>query len=106
MTGQTQFLTYRADITSLGAVTPGSNTVTVSGMDFGQNNGAGILAIIDEGGDLATLLLRDGSDRAFISSPAPMDTTVPQLFIFDGTGVARTATLTMFFSDVEGQAIR
>jgi hypothetical protein len=103
MTGQTQFLTYRADITSLGAVTPGSNTVTVSGMDFGQNNGAGILAIIDEGGDLATLLLRDGSDRAFISSPAPMDTTVPQLFIFDGTGVARTATLTMFFSDVEGQ---
>jgi len=103
ISGQTQFLTYRADITSLGAVTPGSNTVSISGLDFGQNNGAGILAVIDEGGDLATLLLRDGSDRAFVSSPAPMDTTVPQLFVFDGAGVARSATLSLFFSDVAGQ---
>jgi hypothetical protein len=103
ISGQTQFLTYRADITSLGKVNPGANTVAISGLDFGQNNGAGILAIIDEGGDEATLLLRDGSDRAFVSSPAPMDTTVPQLFTFPGSGVARIATLSMFFADVAGQ---
>lgn len=102
LTGETQFLTYRADITSLGAVTPGDNTVSISGLDFGQNNGAGVLAVVDEGGDLATLLLRDGSDRAYFAAPAPEDTTVPQLFIFDGAGVARTATLSMFFSDVAG----
>ena len=102
-TGATQFLTYRADITSLGAVVPGDNLVSVSGLDFGQNNGAGILAVIDEGGETATLLLKDGSDRAFFNSPAPMDTTVPQLFAFDGAGVARTGTLYLFFSDVAGQ---
>ncbi len=102
-TGATQFLTYRADITALGAVAPGDNLVAVSGLDFGQNNGAGILAVIDEGGDKASLLLRDGSDRAYINSAAPMDTTVPQLFTFDGAGVARTATMYLFFADVAGQ---
>ena len=102
-TGATQFLTYRADITALGAVVPGDSLITVSGLDFGQNNGAGILAVIDEGGETATLLLKDGSDRAFVNSPAPMDTTVPQLFTFDGAGVARTGTLYLFFSDVAGQ---
>jgi hypothetical protein len=102
-TGATQFLTYRADITALGAVAPGDNLVAVSGLDFGQNNGAGILAVIDEGGDKASLLLKDGSDRAYINSAAPMDTTVPQLFTFEGAGVDRTVTLYLFFSDVAGQ---
>lgn len=103
LTGETQFLTYRADITALGAVSPGDNTVSISGMDFGQNNGAGILVVVDEGGDLATLLLRDGSDRAYFAAPPPEDTTVPQLFVFDGAGVARTAILSMFFADVAGE---
>ncbi len=102
-TGATQFLTYRADITATGAVQPGDNTISVSGMDFGQNNGAGILAVIDEGGTGATLLLKDGSDRAFVGSSAPMDTTVPQLFSFDAAGVARSATLVLLFSDVSGR---
>lgn len=103
ITGQTQFLTYRADITSLNKVAAGGNSLAISGLDFAQNNGAGVLVVIDEGGDDATLLLRDGSDRAFFSSPAPMDTTVPQLFVFPGSGVARMATLSMFFADVAGQ---
>jgi hypothetical protein len=103
LTGDTQYLTYRADITALGQVGPGDNTLSISGVDFEQNNGAGLLVIIDDGGPLSTLLLRDGSDVAYFAAPPPEDTTEPQLFTFPGAGVARTATLSMFFADVSGE---
>ncbi len=47
--------------------------------------------------------LKDGSDRAFVNSTAPMDTTAPQLFTFEAAGVARSATLVLLFSDVSGR---
>ena len=44
--GGTQFYAFRADITALGVVTTGDNTIPVSGLDFDQNNGAGILVLV------------------------------------------------------------
>ena len=42
--------TYRADITSLGLVQAGSNTLTLAGLSFNLvNNGAGIFVIFDDG---------------------------------------------------------
>src|SRR4030065_1075369 len=41
---------FRADITSLGLITPGLNTLTVDGMSFSyRNNGAGVVVIYDNG---------------------------------------------------------
>jgi hypothetical protein len=42
--------TYRADITELGLVATGANSIEVSGLDFDQvSNGASIVAVIDDG---------------------------------------------------------
>ncbi|MGD2050685.1 MAG: hypothetical protein PVH03_14385, partial [Chloroflexota bacterium] len=54
--GQTLFMpgtydsSFRADITNLGLVSAGSNTLTVDGLDFTDvSNGAGVLVIFDDG---------------------------------------------------------
>ncbi len=47
---QSKSWTYRADITGLGLITPGPNVLSVGGLAFDAfDNGAGILAIIDDG---------------------------------------------------------
>ena len=92
---------YRADITDKELVGPGSNTITVGGLDFDIfNAGAGILVIYDDGSN-AEIDLRDGFDRAYIFSSFSTD-TVPQEFFFAPSDSIRTATLAMFFSDVSG----
>ena len=74
---------YRADITALGLVTNGANSIAISGMDFDRrNNGAGILVIYDDGGDKAEIDLVDGIDLAYHAFASPRDTTVPQTFNF------------------------
>ena len=96
---------YRADITSLGLISDGSNTLTVSGLDFGPDGvewGAGLLVIVDDGSGAASIEIRDGLDTAFGPSPSPFDTTVPQTFTFPPAGSERTANLDMFFASVEG----
>ena len=101
--GSLESSTFRADITALGLVGPGINTLTVQGMTFGEaNNGAGILAIIDDGSELAEIELRDGDDFAFFRFDPPLDTTVPQTYSFASATADRTATLTMFFASVSG----
>jgi hypothetical protein len=97
--------TYRADITALGLVAPGLNSLTVSDMAFGAaNNGAGILVLFDDGSSNAHITLRDGSDAAFIGFAPPLDTTVPQTFAFPASPKDRTATLDLFFGSVSGTA--
>lgn len=99
---------YRADITSLGLVSQGNNTLTVTGMDYGPtsfNNGAGIMVIYDDGTQ-AELSLRDGSDVAFIQFGSPLDTTVPQTYTFAAESVERTANLSMFFGSVSDGRVR
>jgi hypothetical protein len=101
-TRDVQFVAYRAVITSF--VGTGANSLLISGLDFtGSNNGAGVLVIIDDGSGAAVIEIRDGSDRAFIDALAPLDTTKAQTFIFAPEAFARTATLSMFFSDVVGE---
>lgn len=100
--GRYYFSTYRADITNLGIITAGSNTITVSEMDFAadENNGAGIMAIIDDGSQLADIQVRDGLDLAFINFPGLRNTTVPQTFTFAPAAIDRVATMPMFFGSV------
>jgi hypothetical protein len=103
-----QQFTFRADITSLGLVAPGSNTLAVSGLDFGTasvETGAGILVIIDDGGS-STLGIFDGNDYAYIgcTEDGNCQETVKQTFTFPAASSARDAKLTMFFASVAGTA--
>ena len=102
--GNTQFhfTAYRADITGLVQVGSGTNTLSIEDMDFSKgNDGAGIAVIIDDGSG-ATIKLKDGMDRAYAPNPSPGNTTEVQTFTFDPATIERTATLSMFFSSIEG----
>jgi hypothetical protein len=94
---------YRADITSLGVVGPGMNTVVVGGLDFDvDNDGAGILAIIDDGGPMAELEIRDGNDTAYFMNPGRLNVTVPQTFTFPAASTDRFGAVHLFVGSVAG----
>jgi hypothetical protein len=110
-TGNMYSLSYRADITDLGLVAPGNNTISVSGVSFdassppwgdvpGFANGASIVVIFDDG-SVADIGIRDGNDNAFINFDPTLDTTVPQTFNFAPEDVARIADLTLLVGSVE-----
>jgi len=99
-----RFSAYRADITDLALVAPGSNTFEVGGFDFAvspvdENNGASILVIYDEGPDTA-FDLRDGLDMAFFGFAPTLDATVPQVFPVTPAGGERTADLLLIVASV------
>src|SRR5262245_53642206 len=97
--------TYRADITSLGLVQPGSNTLTVAGLSFSLvNNGAGIIVIFDDGSSPGNIQIRDGSAFAYHSLAPPLNATVEQNFSFASSTADRTALLNLFFASVLGTA--
>jgi hypothetical protein len=104
---------YRADVTALGLVSAGANTLTVSSMAFASlfpnasslvegNHGAGVLVIYEEPGAAASIGVRDGLDLAYANFAPPLDTTVPQTFSFAASDAARTATLATFVGSVRG----
>jgi len=103
--------TYRADITALaqanGWVVPGANILTISGMDYeiggvGENDGAGILVIFDDGTfPKAQINLRDGNDLAFAGFAPPLDATVAQTFNFPAAGFPRQADVVLFVGSVD-----
>ena len=94
--------TQRADITSLGLVNLGLNTLTVEGMDFTymnpdyQNNGVGVLVVYDDGSGLAEIGIKEGNDCAYYTFTPPLDTTEPQAFYFASATETRYATLILF----------
>ncbi|MDF1729225.1 MAG: hypothetical protein P1U53_15915, partial [Sulfitobacter sp.] len=93
---------YRADVTGLGLIGPGANSVTGSGLDFEyRNNGFGLLIVLDDGADSETLELRDGSDFAYGDFPGNYATTDLQTFQFDAADSARNAELGLFVSSVD-----
>lgn len=98
-------LTYRADITHLGLIGLGANSLIVEGLDFGEgtgarNNGAGIVVIFKEANrNNATIRVRDGNDFAFSKLAAPLNTTKAQTFRFKAANRARTANLALFVAD-------
>jgi hypothetical protein len=103
-TGYIDRFCYRADITTGGFLIPGHNILSVSGLTFDVNNGAGVLVIIDDGFNTAEIDLRDGDDFAYAPMAPPYDTTVAQTFFFTPEDVGRAAILSMFFSSVSGTA--
>jgi hypothetical protein len=95
--------TFRADITGLNLVAPGSNSLQVSDLSFSNvANGAGILVIFDDGSTASSIEVRDGNDTAFIGFPDPRHDTIPQTFNFAAADTDREAELAMFFSSVQG----
>jgi hypothetical protein len=108
--GQTPFFfgayssAFRADITGLGLVAPGANTLSVDGLAFTKvANGAGVLVIYDDGSTTTNIQVRDGVDLAFINFfSEPRKSTIPQAFNFTAASVDRMADLAMFFSSVSG----
>jgi hypothetical protein len=97
------FSNFRADITPM--VASGLNLFSIEGMDnkdadgHGENNGAGILVIYDDG-TISEIGLVDGTDMAFAGFPEPRQTTVPQTFFFTPDTVDRVAELALFAGSV------
>jgi hypothetical protein len=99
---QKEFYSYRADVTGLELVSAGANTLTITGMEFDdENNGAGVLVVYDDGSGAANVFVRDGIDLAYIQSEEPGKTTVAQTFIFPAHESERTADLVLFVGSVK-----
>ncbi|MCH8150552.1 MAG: hypothetical protein IH987_21680 [Planctomycetes bacterium] len=91
---------YRADVTDL--IHTGSNTLTISGLDFvvgDAGNGAGLLVIFDDG-TTSGIEIRDGQDIAFARFPATRDAVVPQTFAYAASVADQVATVQMFLASV------
>jgi hypothetical protein len=101
--GNYHFFAYRQDITDMGVVTPGDNTVEISGFNFqgenDENNGATILVIYEDE-TAANIELRDGLDLAYFDFDSPLNATVPQTFNFPAEGANRVADLVIFAGSV------
>ncbi|MGI9200111.1 MAG: hypothetical protein ACR2QL_03575, partial [Woeseiaceae bacterium] len=104
---EVQHFAFRADITSLGLVSPGPNTLSISGLDFGIDSvatGAGVLVIVDDGTS-SSLGIFDGSDYAHANC-VQLDSncleTVKRTFNFPAATSARDAELAMFFTSIAG----
>jgi hypothetical protein len=102
-----EFWTYRADITGLGLVTAGANTLTVSDMNFQTelfgptgNKGAGAVVIYDDGSSSTVVGVRDGNDYAYAGFPEPYRSTVPQTFSFASADSARAGSLGVLAGEV------
>lgn len=98
---------YRADITDKVDTAPSGAPRTVSlsigGLSFERNShGAGVLVILDDGGDKAQIGVKDGNDTAFINFAPPLDATVPVEFNFVASAEPRIATLAIFAASVTG----
>ena len=92
---------FRADITSLGVVSNGSNSIEVKDMDFNhRNNGASLVVIVDKGSPFADISLLDGDDFIYINGPTPASlVSVPQTLTFSSAPYDRMATLSMIFGN-------
>jgi hypothetical protein len=98
-------IAYRYEITNLGLVVPGGNALTITELDgFGLvTDGIGVLVVYSEASKVPSEIdVRDGIDLAFINFEEPKKSTIPQTFTFASSDAARTATLSMFFSSVQG----
>ena len=101
---QHYFSSYRADITNM--VNSGMNSFVIRGMNnldadgIGENDGAGILVIYDDGSTNSEIKLKDGLDLAYINFSEPRKTTVPQTFTFVPAATDRIAHLKVFAASV------
>src|SRR5690606_39503779 len=98
--------TFRADITALGVVAAGANSIDISGFDDAVDNrdGASIVVIFDDGSGLDEISFRDGADFAWLETPIPPGNqdgreTVEQTFTFAAADFDRTVPLTLMVGD-------
>jgi hypothetical protein len=96
---------YRADITGLGLVAPGANTLNITDMRFDdKNSGAGVVVIYQESGEpAATIMLKDGNDLAFRDFVEPRKSCVPQTFTFGAAMVDRAASVSFFMGSISAE---
>lgn len=93
---------YRADITSLGLIGAGNNTITLSGLSFTfRNDGAGLFVIFDDGSGTSFIEIRDGHDFSMVGFTGALGVSVPQTFVFESTDETRNAKLDFFIGDAE-----
>ena len=91
--------TYRYDATAL--VSNGPNAIAVSGLDFAfRNNGAGIIVIVDDGLNTASVSIRDGNDAAFVNFAGTLEVTAPQFFAVDPADFDRPFDVGLIVSSV------
>jgi hypothetical protein len=91
--------TFRADVSALGVVAPGNNSVSISGHDFTRfKNGAGLVVLYDDALGGGTVTLFDGNDVANPLAAPPFHTTAPVTFTFPASAQARTFRASMMFA--------
>ncbi len=90
---------YRADVTDLGLVGPGLNTITVEDLDFTySNNGLSLVVILDD--PETALTVHDGLDYAHFKFDSPYDAVVPMVYEFDPEPIDREATANLIIGGV------
>lgn len=89
---------YRADVTALHLLVPGANNIAVDGVNFVWPQGVGLVAFVDDGGEDAEFVLRDGNDvlSNLVTPQRPASSLVE--FTFEPAGIDRVAHLGMFFA--------
>lgn len=103
------FSVYRADISSLNVVGPGTNTLTIDEMLFpttfvppSGNDGVGVLVLYEDPSSTTPVQVFDGQDFAFRHFSPPLDTTVPQTFTFAPQAAPRIANLATMVGSIAG----
>lgn len=98
--GDIEASTFRCDITDLGLVHAGSNSLTVGGLDTADiNDGAGVLVIFEQPGG-GSVQLVDGNDIAFVDFEGARGVTVPQTFTVTPSEQDRTASLALMVGSI------
>lgn len=94
------YQSFRADITGLGVVQPGANTVEVSEIDSSyRTTGAGIVVIYDDGTP-ADLRLDDGLDLAYWNFAGDLNSTAPVTWSIIPTTTDRVAEIPLLVGSV------
>ncbi len=100
------FSAYRADITDLGLVQTGLNSLTVSGFEFNpngsgldENNGCSVIVITDDS-TATELSVLDGIDMAYFGFEPTLDATVPQTFAVTPADADRMGDLLLVAASV------
>jgi len=94
------FEAFRADITDLGLVGPGANTLDIDAIDSSfRTTGAGVLVIYDDG-TAADLQVQDGLDLVYWRLVDPLDRTEPVTFAFEPSNSLRIARIPVFVGSV------
>lgn len=94
---------YRADITDLGLVGPGANSLTVDDSDFAiRSDGISITVLYsEEGEEPIDLDLRDGADVVSLTRPGLQKTSVAQTFTVPEASEARSADVLLAVADAD-----